>query len=81
MPVILIVKLDWKVALSWTYVVVTTIDIVTTAFDLNDDANHNANTDEDTDDDQIDEPTFSLNQTSVLISWAKYLCWNVKSSY
>lgn len=39
----------------------TNPDIVTTIFNLIDDANHNANTDEEIDDDQIDEPSFSLN--------------------
>ena len=39
----------------------TNPDIVTTIFDLNNDANYNANTDEDADDDQIEESAFSLN--------------------
>ena len=43
----------------------TNPDIVTTIFDLNNDANRNANTDEDADDDQIDESTFSLNEDTV----------------
>ena len=43
----------------------TNPDIVTTIFDLNNNANHNVNTDEDADDDQTDESTFSLNQDTV----------------
>ena len=44
----------------------TNPDIVTTIFDLNNDANHNVNTDEDADDDQIDASTFRFNQDTVL---------------
>ena len=44
----------------------TNPDIVTTIFDLNNDANHNVNTDEDADDDQIDASTFCFNQDTVL---------------
>ena len=43
----------------------TNPDIVTTIFDLNNDANDNANTDEDAHDKQIDESTISLNHDTV----------------
>ena len=53
----------------------TNPDIVTSIFDLNNDANYNANTDEDADDDQIDESTFSLNQHTVFeLVWPLLEC-------